>query len=179
MSPRAACRLEQLGFTSVYDYVDGIADWKASGLPTEGTTDKEQRVGDATRPDIPTCRPDEPIEEVRSRVSVAGWEMCVVMDCDGIVIGRLRELATEASSELTADQVMEPGPTTVRPDGLLQPLIERMDRRGTPDVLVTTPQGTLIGILFRDEAKRLLAGESPQQIWRDCDGCPGRWVGIT
>ena len=30
MSPRAACRLEALGFTRVYDYVDGIADWKAA-----------------------------------------------------------------------------------------------------------------------------------------------------
>lgn len=179
MSPRAACRLERLGFTSVYDYVDGIADWKASGLPTEGTKDKEQRVANATRPDIPTCRPDEAIEEARSRLVAAGWEVCVVVDCDGIVIGRLQEFATKTNGETTAEQVMEPGPTTVRPDGLLQPLIERMDRRGTPDVLVTTPQGTLIGILFRDGAKRLLAGESPQQIWRDCDGCSGRWAGTS
>ncbi len=179
MSPRAACRLEQLGFTSVYDYVDGIADWKASGLPTEGTTDQEQRVANATRPDIPTCPPDEPIDEVRTRLSAAGWEVCVVVDCDGVVIGRLHQIAMETDGELTAEQVMEPGPTTVRPDGLLQPLVDRMDHRDTPDVLVTTPQGTLIGVLFRDEAKRLLAGESPQQIRRDCDGCPGRWAATT
>jgi rhodanese-related sulfurtransferase len=37
MSPRAACRLEALGFTRVDDYVDEIADWQAAGLPTEGT----------------------------------------------------------------------------------------------------------------------------------------------
>jgi rhodanese-related sulfurtransferase len=36
MSPRAACRLELLGFTQVYDYVAGKADWLAHGLPTEG-----------------------------------------------------------------------------------------------------------------------------------------------
>ena len=29
MSPRAACRLELLGFTQVYDYVLGKADWLA------------------------------------------------------------------------------------------------------------------------------------------------------
>jgi hypothetical protein len=46
-------------------------------------------------------------------------------------------------------------------------------------VLVTTPQGHLLGVLVRDEAKRLLAGEPPQQIWRSCDGCPGLWAGAV
>ena len=36
MSPRAACRLESLGFGEVYDYVAGKLDWMAAGLPTEG-----------------------------------------------------------------------------------------------------------------------------------------------
>jgi hypothetical protein len=36
MSPRAACRLEQLGFAKVYDYTTGKADWLAHGLETEG-----------------------------------------------------------------------------------------------------------------------------------------------
>lgn len=36
MSPRAACRLEQLGFAEVYDYTTGKADWLAHGLDTEG-----------------------------------------------------------------------------------------------------------------------------------------------
>ena len=35
MSPRAAWRLESLGFARVYDYVAGKADWMAAGLPTE------------------------------------------------------------------------------------------------------------------------------------------------
>jgi hypothetical protein len=36
MSPRAACRLETLGFPEVYDYVAGKADWLAHGLDVEG-----------------------------------------------------------------------------------------------------------------------------------------------
>jgi hypothetical protein len=67
----------------------------------------------------------------------------------------------------------------VRPDGLLQPLVDRMDRRNAPHVLVTTAQGHLVGIMLRDEAKRLLAGVTPEQLWRDCDGCPGRWASET
>lgn len=90
MSPRAACRLEALGY-AVYDYVDGIADWKAAGLPTECTGEPGQTVTDATRADVPTCRPAEPIGEIRPRVIDAGWEVCVVVDCDGLAIGRIRE----------------------------------------------------------------------------------------
>ena len=36
MSPRAAWRLEGLGFEKVFDYVPGEADWFASGLPRDG-----------------------------------------------------------------------------------------------------------------------------------------------
>src|SRR2546430_16920519 len=38
MSPRAAARLEQLGF-DVYDYALGKVDWMARGLPMEGTAE--------------------------------------------------------------------------------------------------------------------------------------------
>ena len=36
MSPRAACRLETLGFSDVYDYGGGKAEWLGYGLPREG-----------------------------------------------------------------------------------------------------------------------------------------------
>jgi hypothetical protein len=36
MSPRAAWRLEALGFTHVYDYAPSKSDWFANGLPREG-----------------------------------------------------------------------------------------------------------------------------------------------
>ena len=176
MSPRAACRLEGLGFTQVYDYVVGIADWKAAGLPTEGAADHKQRVLDATRGDVPTCRPGEAVSEVRSRVRAGGWETCVVVECDGIVVGGLRSPAWDTKDYALVGEVMEPGPTTVRPDGLLQPLIHRMQKKDTPHVLVTNPQGTLTGVLLRADGERVLAGQTPDQIWRDCDGCPGSWA---
>lgn len=175
MSPRAACRLEALGFTRVYDYVDGIADWKASGLHTEGNAQPEQRVADATRDDVPTCQPHDTMGDIRARVLDAGWDVCVVTDCDGMAVGRIRSSVLDAEADCRAADVMEPGPSTVRPDSLLQPLVHRMHARNAPHVIVTTPQGVLIGILIRDEADRLLAGDPPEQIWRDCECCPGLW----
>jgi CBS domain-containing protein len=176
MSPRAACRLEGLGLTRVYDYVGGIADWKGAGLQIEGGTHSIETVADATRSDLVVCRAGETLSDVRSRQESQGWEITAVVDCDGVVTGRLRPSALEGQEDQLVEEVMEPGPATVRPDGLLQPLVERMEGRNAPHVLVTTPQGHLIGILFRDEARRLLEGEPPTQIWRNCEGCPGRWA---
>ena len=175
MSPRAACQLEQLGFTQVYDYVLGIADWKAAGRPTDETETSVQRVADATRPDVPTCAPGESLETVWSRTDTAGWDECLVIECDGLVVGRLRGEAWTKNRELLAGDVMESGPTTVRANGLLAPLVERMQKRDTKMVTVTTPQGHLIGVLIRQEAEQLLSGGTPEQIWADCDGCPGQW----
>ena len=53
MSPRAAWRLETLGFTKVHDYVAGKADWGAAGFPLEGT--HGPRAGELARRDAPTC----------------------------------------------------------------------------------------------------------------------------
>ena len=44
LSARAACRLEQLGFTGVSDVIGGRAAWTVLGLPTEGQIGDRRRV---------------------------------------------------------------------------------------------------------------------------------------
>src|SRR5436309_1392574 len=56
MSPRAAWQLESLGFTRVYDYVAGKADWGSFGLPIEGQRPSSSRVGAHLQSDVPTCK---------------------------------------------------------------------------------------------------------------------------
>jgi rhodanese-related sulfurtransferase len=90
LSPRAAWRLESLGFAEVYDYVDGELDWLAAGLPTEGRNADVPRAGDVARRDVPTCRLEEPIGQVRERVRAAGWDACVVVNDQRVVLGLLR-----------------------------------------------------------------------------------------
>ena len=175
MSPRAACRLEALGFEQVFDYVLSKADWKGAGLALEGKVPIMQVVADAMRPDVPTCEPSEMIGAVGKRVRGAGWNDCIVIDCDGVVAGRLRESTWALDEHLTADEAMQPGPTTVRPDGVLEKLVKRMDRRPTPLIIVATPQGGLLGVVLREDAQRLLDGEPPEMVWTECEGCPGQW----
>jgi CBS domain-containing protein len=162
MSPRAACRLEQLGFERVYDYVGGIADWKAAGLRVEGDGKQGLRVADATTGDAPTCDVGERVGEVRDRARAAGWETCVVVAGDGVVVGRLRSPAWDTEASAMVGELMEPGPSTVRPDAALEPLVRRMRKKSTPQVLVTTPEGTLIGVLFFEDADRLVGTDASQ-----------------
>ncbi len=175
MSPRAACRLEAIGFEEVYDYTLGIADWKAAGLAVDGQQPDVQMASDATRADVPTALPDEPLGAVSDRTSDAGWDEAVVVEDSGVVAGRLRGSAWQHDRSVRVDEIMELGPTTVRPNTLLDPLVKRMQKRGTDLVIVATPQGVLLGALLREEAERLLTGEPPELIWADCDGCPGQW----
>ena len=175
MSPRAACRLEAIGFETVYDYTAGIADWKAAGLGVEGSEDPGLRIADATRPDIPTALSHETLGTARRRVDESGWDEALVVDCDGLVVGRLRGTPWDADDHQTVDTVMEAGPTTVRPDGSLHSLLGHMNKRATKLVVVSDPQGHLIGVVLADDAGRLATGEPAERVWKDCEGCPGRW----
>src|SRR5216117_1923305 len=115
MSPRAAWRLESLGFGEVYEYRGGKLDWMAAGLPTEGTNAKRPRAGDLARTDVPTCRLDERLGDVRDRARGAGWDACVVLNEERVVFGLLRSKELEASPDLRIEEAMRPGPSTFRP----------------------------------------------------------------
>ncbi len=90
MSARAASRLETLGFSHVYRYQPGKADWFAAGLPREGEEAHTPRVADVARRDVPTCRIDERVGAVRDRVRAGNWDVCVVVDEQRVVLGLVR-----------------------------------------------------------------------------------------
>lgn len=144
MSPRAAWRLERLGFDAVYDYVGGKVDWMAAGLPTVRADATEQRALDAVDAAPATCSPATPVAELPDSGSV------IVVNDAGIVLGRLP--AGERLEGVTAEDVMRPGPTTVRANEPLDPLLERMAARKVDEVIVTTPEGRLLGVIRRPRA---------------------------
>jgi CBS domain-containing protein len=161
MSPRAACRLEILGFTRVYDYVLGKADWLAHGLATEGEQAGIPRAKDLLREDVVTARPDERIGPVREQVVRSGYGFALVVAEGGVLLGRLRRAALDGDADARAERVMEPGPATVRADIPVDKLVERMRRRDLQALLVTTPQGRLLGVVRRQDAEAH-AGSGPE-----------------
>jgi catechol 2,3-dioxygenase-like lactoylglutathione lyase family enzyme len=156
MSPRAAWRLEALGFEHVYDYVTGKADWLARGLPTEGERAGERRVGALVRQDAATCEPSEAVGEVHPRVEASPYGFALVTTPGGVLLGRLRRAPLEGDPEVRAEAAMELGPSTVRIDMALRKLAERLDEGGYETAVVTDPDGVLVGIARRDDLHREL-----------------------
>lgn len=151
MSPRAACRLAALGFEQVYDYVSGKVDWLARGLPREGTKATQRRAGDLARDDAVTCALDDRVADVRRRAEASPYGFAFVTAPDGTLLGRLRRTALEGPPDATAEDVMEPGPSTIRANTALDDLRERLDRRSLKTAVVTTPEGVLLGVVRRGD----------------------------
>src|SRR5262249_61192759 len=107
-----------------------------------------RRLGRADRTP-PTCRPDETVAVVAERLSRLGRDACVVVGPEQIVCGRLRVGHLDATDTRPVEAVMEPGPGTVRADADLEETLARMERRRVTSLLITTPEGTLLGELRR------------------------------
>src|SRR5919108_6319151 len=101
MSPRAAWRLEHLGFGRSVDYVAGKMDWLSFDLPWDGSARLVSRDLDRH---TPTCRIDERIGEIRARIS--SCDLCVVVFESGVVAGSLDENALRADGDEFAHDVM-------------------------------------------------------------------------
>jgi hypothetical protein len=167
MSPRAAWRLESLGFERVYDYVAGKADWFAAGLPREGTGSTLPRARDVVREAAATCVLSDRVGEAALRARAAGQTGCLVLTEGRVLLGRVRDL--EADSDALVEEVMESGPTTVRSDDPLEPLVARLLARDVPQVIVTTSDGVLVGLLDRVEAEAHLAeGDRAEEDGPSC-----------
>lgn len=148
MSPRAACRLTTLGFTQVHDYVAGKADWLARNQPVEGTAADAPRIGRHLRGDVVTARPDDPIGGVRARVKRSPHPFALVTTSDASLLGRLRSTTlAQADPALPADEVMEPGPSTLRPHEATPEIRDRLVERGLSYAIVTDPDGRLLGTI--------------------------------
>jgi Mg/Co/Ni transporter MgtE len=154
MSPRAASRLEALGFTHVYDYVAGKADWGSFGLPLEGRRPSSTRVGGHVRTDVPACGPADRMAEVRERVRAADWDTCFVTNAERVVVGRLGRAALAGDDDVSVEEAMTLGPSTVRPSLELDKAVERMRRQNLTSLPVTRSDGVLVGIIRRDDAER-------------------------
>jgi len=157
MSPRAASRLESLGFERVYDYVAGKADWAAFGLAIEGRWHSGTRVGAHAHTRVPGCGPSDRLQEVRERVRASGWDTCFVTDERGVVLGRLGRAALARDDDVPVAEAMMLGPSTVRPSFRLDQAVKRMRSQNLSTLPVTRSDGVLVGIIRREDAERALA----------------------
>src|SRR4051794_10213799 len=156
MSPRAACRLGQLGFTDGSDYAGGKMAWMGGGLPAEGSVADEERGGALTRPVAPTCDVSTPVEQLRAWA--AGGTFAIVLADGEVVVGVVALDRLPAQGATTAGDVMDPGPSTFRPSLPITESHEYVEKHALDHLLITRVDGTYIGIVTRQQ----LAAQHPQ-----------------
>jgi CBS domain-containing protein len=158
MSPRAALRLETLGFQNVYDYVAGKGDGVAHGLPTEGLSGGRLTAGDLVRRDVPRRALTDRVADVAQRIASSGYGFALVLGKDDVVLGRIRRSAVQGREDARAGDVMEPGPSTIRAHVPVEEAWEQMRQHDLKTMLVTTPEGRLLGVLSREDVEAARQG---------------------
>jgi predicted transcriptional regulator len=121
------------------------------------------KASDVARRDVATCQLNEQLGEVHRRCQAAGWKVCLVVNDSNVVLGRLRGKAWEADPDANVGDVMENGPTTFRPDKFLAPLIKRMIEKKVGTVVITNPDGVLVGLLYRKDGEQRLEREQAEK----------------
>jgi CBS domain-containing protein len=165
MSPRAAARLESMGFSRVHDYEGGKLDWLAFGLPVDGAATREPTIGDSVRRDAPTCLLDERLRDLGGRMS-DGWTWCAVVSESGVLLGRIRRRQLAERPDATAREAMENGPSTYRPSVSARELVEVMKRGRFERAYVTDSDGRLWGLVGRQDLEAALSAAAESETAR-------------
>ena len=98
-----------------------------------------------------TCGLTDVVGKVRQRVASSRYPFALVTSDDGVLLGRLRASMLDSDPELAAAEVMEPGPSTVRPHKTAAAIAKDLSDKQLRWAIVTTPEGELIGVAARAE----------------------------
>jgi CBS domain-containing protein len=149
LSPRAAWRLESLGFGEVYDYVGSKMEWIGAGLPWEGSEASQPKLGDLANPNVPLCALDDTVGAVRAGLGQRA--ICLAINDERIVLGLVRAEALGPDDDRRVSEVMQEGPSTYRPHVPATEMAERLDEHPERHILVTTLEGRLVGMATADK----------------------------
>lgn len=159
MSPRAAARLESLGFDNVFDYAAGKMDWLGDGLPLEGRAGPRALVLDFVQSVAATCSLMDSSNDI-ARKAIAVEEIPVVNERN-ILLGIIPKAQPGTLDNRRAEHLMDPAPVTVRPTMPVEEAAAFMSRNELSQVLVTTSEGKLVGFLSRQTADHAVHETKP------------------
>jgi Mg/Co/Ni transporter MgtE len=95
---------------------------------------------------VATCR-------LGTRIGELHTDLCVVINDQGVVLGDVRGKALQAPHETPVEDVMNPAPSTYRPNVSVHEMAHHLAETGAQRVLVTDADGHLIGWLRRDDVE--------------------------
>lgn len=111
-------------------------------------------AGSVARDDVPTASLKERVGDLRDRVEQSDFDTAVVVDGERIVLGILRPQHLEGDEDRRIEEAMSPGPSTFRPHVLIHQMAHFMHEHDLPSTPVTTGDGSLVGLLLREDAAR-------------------------
>jgi Mg/Co/Ni transporter MgtE len=164
MSARAAWRLVSLDFAQVFRYTAGKADWAAYGLPTEGKSVTPNRAGNLARRDVASCSLSDRADTIRQQLEKSGARLCAVLNEHRVLLGQISAERVESETVSIAEEIMISAPTTLRPNTKLEELCEFFNAHNAETVWVTTNDGELLGLLYREDVQRA----QPQSEQPEC-----------
>jgi CBS domain-containing protein len=150
-SPRAAGLLERLGFQDVFDYAAGKMDWLSADLPYDGHAALVSRI---VRHDPIIAAAGDAVSGVEPRVIADPAGVAIVVGDHDVVLGVIGDQELKGvPADARAEQIMRTDIPTVRPSEDVDELRDRMDRDGLAEVVVTMPDGRLVGIVSTAAAR--------------------------
>jgi hypothetical protein len=103
------------------------------------------------RTDVLTCAPEDLASELAPQLEASDYGYAIVL-AGRTVLGRVtRSRLREAPPAARAEELMDAGPSTVRPHIALAELARRLERAGARTAIVTTPVGELLGVVRRED----------------------------
>ena len=157
-----------MGFGEVYDYVAGKVDWFGAGWPSEGEAAELTRIGALVDTEVPTCGMDDRAEDVRGRLG--DDDVCLVVTDERVVLGVVQgeDLGGDGDPSSVDDrpvgELMQEGPTTMRPNVPAAILAGQIEDGSFAWLVVTDPEGMLIGILRGSDVESWAEGEGKEQL---------------
>ena len=149
-----------MGFKEVYDYGPGKVDWMACALPVEGRPEGKTLLVDFVRQDVPTCSLEERVPDVRKKAR--GASQCVAVNQANVVLGVINKEDWSQNGKKTVEETMHPAPTTFRPNTAVDQAAAFMAKNDLAEILVTTSEGKLLGIVDRQTIEHAVDELGPQ-----------------
>jgi len=103
------------------------------------------------RDDVVRCAPTDRAGGVLEAIERSPYPFAAVTAADGTVLGRVPASAVDPGSDRPVGDVMELGPSTVRPHRSAEGIAKQLADKNLRFAIVTTPEGRLLGVASRED----------------------------
>jgi Mg/Co/Ni transporter MgtE len=130
----------------------------------DGERAEPPTAGRLAREDAIRSAPDDRVGDVRRAIEASPYTFALVTGASGMLLGRVRASELDdADDGETVGEIMELDPSTVRSHRAAGGLAEQLAEQDLRWAIVTTPEGRLLGVAWREDLEGAAAAEATDQ----------------